>query len=161
MHQDVFLRLIFVKPESEAKKEGEADEKAVSTEPVKWEAISPYKQPLFADEKGMLAEGDALTDFSAAIRAIGAGRRGAASVHKIMYGIELDLPKNVIKSYSVLQNVDQIENVNPAARQIMPMCSSSEMGSCGELEKGFSEEMAKKESSRCLQCGLICYEHNS
>jgi len=143
-----FPEMIFVKRESE---EGS----------VKWEAISPYKQPLFADEKGMFAEGDALTDFSAAIRAIGAGRRGAVSVHKIMYNIPLDLPENVIKSYSVLQNVDHIENIKPAARQIMPMCSSAEIASGQELEKGFSEEMAKQEASRCLQCGLICYEHNS
>ena len=30
---------------------------------------------------------------------------------------------------------------------------------CGEIERGFSADMAQEEASRCLQCGLICYEH--
>jgi len=27
------------------------------------------------------------------------------------------------------------------------------------VEKGFDESRAREEASRCLQCGLICYEH--
>jgi len=42
----------------------------------------------------------------------------------------------------------------------MPICSGRELAVCGEIERGFSDEMAQSEASRCLQCGLICYEHS-
>jgi hypothetical protein len=41
----------------------------------------------------------------------------------------------------------------------MPLCSGRELAACGEIERGFNSEMAQAEASRCLQCGLICYEH--
>jgi hypothetical protein len=39
----------------------------------------------------------------------------------------------------------------------MPVCSGRELAACGEIERGFSEDEARKEAGRCLQCGLICY----
>jgi hypothetical protein len=46
-------------------------------------------------------------------------------------------------------------------RRIMPICSGKELAACGEVERGFSDEMAQSEASRCLQCGLICYDHSA
>ena len=123
-----------------------------------WEAIAPYKQPDTGQEQGVFSQGDVLSDYSAAIKAIGAGRRGAASIHKLVYGIALDLPANVVTHKTRIQNVDKVEQVETAARQIMPMCTPAERGVCEELEKGFSLEAAQKEAARCLRCGLICYE---
>jgi formylmethanofuran dehydrogenase subunit E len=100
-----------------------------------------------------------ISDYNAAIKAIGAGRRAAASVHQIMNGIEPALTENVITPESELQDVDHVEQVAVSQRQIMPLCSDAERFTCRELEKGFDAEMAKAEASRCLQCGLICYEH--
>ena len=152
-----FPELIFKKVKPEADTEPESTE---SEAPSRWEGVEPYKQPADHHEVGLLAHGDVLSDFSAAIRAIGAARRAAASVHQIMYGIDPVLPEEVIEPSSELQNVDHVENVDAGKRQIMPLCSPKEMGICHELEKGFTEEMAKEEAARCLQCGLICYERN-
>ena len=105
----------------------------------------------------MFAEGDALVDYSAAIKAIGAGRRAAASIHQIMHGLPPSLTENVITPKSVYQ----VANVQSSQRQIMPICSGKELAVYGEIESGFSAEMAQKEASRCLQCGLICYEHTA
>jgi NADPH-dependent glutamate synthase beta subunit-like oxidoreductase len=126
-----------------------------------WEAALPYKQPAFKDEAGLFAEGDAMADYSAAIKAIGAGRRAAASIHQFMHGIDPMLSENVITPQSDIQNVDHVENVCSSQRQIMPLCSGQELKRCGEIESGFSEETAKVEASRCLQCGLICYAHST
>ncbi|MDM8549391.1 FAD-dependent oxidoreductase, partial [Desulfobacterales bacterium HSG2] len=165
-----FPELIFTKQTSEADESDEAagsdkagSDKAPESDkapkgPILWEAVSPCKQPAYSDEAGLLAEGDALTDYSAAIKAIAAGRRAAASMHQIMYGIPLKHPETVIKSDSVLQNVDHLEDVLPVARQIMPLGSAQETAVGGDLEKGFAEETAQAEAARCLQCGLICYE---
>ncbi len=99
-------------------------------------------------------------DYSAAIKAIGAGRRAAASLQQMMYGIDPSLTEQVITPQSILQNVDHVESVAACQRQIMPLCSSRELAACGEIERGFNSEKARAEASRCLQCGLICYEHS-
>jgi hypothetical protein len=129
--------------------------------PVKWRAVPPYKNPAHAGEVGLLSPGDVLTDFSAAIRAIGAGRRAAASIHQLMYGISLELPEHVLTPDDVIQDVDHVEQVGKTTRQIMPLCSPLERGRCDELELGYDEEKAQREAARCLQCGLICYERST
>lgn len=122
-----------------------------------WEAIEAYKPPTQLENQGLLATGDPLSDFSAAIKAIGAGRRGAASMHQLMYGIEPGLPENVITPDAFIQNVDEVHNVPTASRKVMPL-SPMDAREGVELEKGFSEPEALEEAGRCLQCGLICYQ---
>lgn len=134
--------LIFVKPEDETSG---------------WEAFQPYKQPAFAKEKGLLSKGDALSDFSGAIKAIGAGRRAAAGIHKAMYQIPMTFENNLLTPESVIQNVDEVHEVEPSPRQIMPISDSMEIEKGMELEKGFVRNDATIEANRCLQCGLICY----
>ncbi|MCG2751873.1 MAG: FAD-dependent oxidoreductase [Desulfobacteraceae bacterium] len=128
------------------------------TGPVLWEGVSPYKSTEHVYEIGLNFPGDILTDFSAAIKAIGAGRRAAASIHQRLYGISIHLADEVLTRQSVVQNVNRLEEVQPRARQIMPLCSEKDSGLCDELEKGFDEESAGMEAARCLQCGLICYK---
>jgi len=109
----------------------------------------------------LFSEGDVLADYSAAIKAIGAGRRAAASLQQIMYGIEPSLTDQVITPDSYLQDVDHVEAVAASRRMIMPICSGKQLAACGEIERGFTGEMAQAEAARCLQCGLICYEHTA
>ena len=125
--------------------------------PAGWEGILPYKQPWYRDQSGLYAEGDVIADFSAAIKAIGAGRRAAASIHQVLSGIAPQLSDKVIDPKATIQNVSSVENIKPFPRQIMPVCSGTELMRCGELERGYSEDAARKEAGRCLQCGLICY----
>ncbi len=153
-----FPQLIFsrVQPASESESEtGEILEVKPDTE-GQWEAFESYKDPAYSDQSGLLAKGDVISDFSGAIRAIGAGRRAAAAIHQTMYGISLTLPDNVLTPQSVIQNVDEVHDVQEEPRRIMPLCNEPD---CVELETGFTEAMAKAEADRCLQCGLICYQH--
>jgi NADPH-dependent glutamate synthase beta subunit-like oxidoreductase/Pyruvate/2-oxoacid:ferredoxin oxidoreductase delta subunit len=155
-----FPDLMFFKveeaPASESPGETASSVQAESTT-IAWTAVSPYKEPAFHTEKGLFSDGDAFTDYSAAIKAIGAGRRAAASIHEVMYGISLDLPGNVLTPSKYVQNVDHVENVKTAARRIMPLCDASDAVRCHEIEQGFDEHTARFEAGRCLQCGLICY----
>ncbi|MFC1816506.1 RnfABCDGE type electron transport complex subunit B [Thermodesulfobacteriota bacterium] len=143
---------IFIKTPTE-----ETDQE--TTGPLLWQAFERVKEPAHKNEIGLFAPGDANTDFTAAIKAIAAGRRAAASIHQAMYGLPLTLPHKAITPQSFLQNVDSVNNVPAVSRQIMPLSSPQEVDSGHELEKGFDQETAKKEAQRCLQCGLICYEH--
>ena len=159
-----FPELIFTRwqPEKTADETAatSSEDLPVTTGPIKWTAISPTKNPVDGTRSvGLLSHADAVTDFSAAIRAIAAGRRAAAAIHKRMYGIELDLPENVVSCDTVLQTVSKLDNdVKAVPREIMPVCKISEVPVyCREVETGFTEEMAQKEADRCLRCGLICY----
>ena len=104
-----------------------------------------------------MANGDILSDFQAAIKAIAAGRRSAASLHKAIYELPLDLPGNVVTSTTPVQNVDRVFHVPGKPRQIMPLADPAQVAQDKEHEKGFSPAMAQAEAERCLQCGLICY----
>jgi len=154
--------LIFVRPPEEETEDGAesspAEDAATTT---LWEGFYANKHPECSEQLGLLAQGDVMSDYSGAIKAIGAGRRAAATVHRVMYGIELSHPANVLKSSSLIQNVTEIGNVRQVPRSIMPLTDSRELSAHQEIEKGFSEAMAQTESSRCLQCGLICYERTA
>lgn len=144
--------------EDEGSQEAEELAQKEPRQPVRWTAIECYKKPAHKDEMGLLSEGDELTDYKAAIRAIAGGRRGAAAMHFLMYDMPVELPDQVVTPESYIQNVYEVENVKPVAREIMPVSDIKELARGQELEKGFSEQKAHKEAARCLQCGLICYE---
>ncbi|MEE4112758.1 MAG: FAD-dependent oxidoreductase, partial [Desulfobacteraceae bacterium] len=145
-----FPELIFTRPMGG----GDAESR-----PEAWTAVPPYKPPEHADEAGLFAKGDVLTDFSGAIKAIGAGRRAAAAIHKLIYDIPLDLPENVLKPDAAIQNVDHVEAVATSQRRIMPLADNRDLAQLMELEKGFDTAAALTEASRCLNCGLICYKN--
>ena len=65
----------------------------------------------------------------------------------------------MLRTGDEVQNVDEVETVEAVPRQIMPLRPISDPDGAAELEKGFTEEAAKTEADRCLQCGLICYQH--
>jgi len=154
-----FPELIFARKRAE-NEENDASQNPDEpvTEPVAWVAMPPYKKPLFADQTGLFSEDDPVSDMDAAIKAIDAGRRGAASMHMLMYGDPLSLPDNVITRYSVIQTVTSLDKVSSYPRNVMPLRSEEEVARGEELEMGFSERAARDEAARCLQCGLICYE---
>ena len=154
-----FPELIFTKTKTEENTEEVPP--ASSEGPIKWEGFSPYKKPAFSTEVGLFSKADELTDFSAAIKAIGAGRRAAASIHQAIYDIDVYLPENVLTQNAVIQDVDHLENVEAVPRKIMPLSDELELATTGEIEKGFSEEEAKQEADRCLRCGLICYQQST
>ncbi len=156
-----FPGLIFSKiqpQESENEdKDGDASD-APDTSPLRWEAVETAKKPASTDNLGLLAPGDDLTDYTAAIKAIAAGRRAAAAIHHVLYGNPIEHSPNVVTPQTWVQNVDHVHHVIPTARQIMPLGGLREITIGEDIEKGFSKEIAAQEANRCLQCGLICYQ---
>jgi len=137
---------------------GDGDqEDAAASLPGAWQAVPPYKQPAYHHETGLMADGDSLTDFQAAIKAIAAGRRAAVSIHQLIYDLPLSIPDNVVTPDTSVQNVDHVVQVPSRPRLIMPLADESATAIGEELEKGYQPSDAEAESQRCLQCGLICY----
>ncbi len=122
-----------------------------------WNATEAYKMPAAKPGVGFLATGDALSGFPAAIMAVGAGRRAASSIHKIMYDIPLE-PLNILTPRCEVQDVNAIHSVASSPRVIMPLVDPRELTFGKDIEQGLTEEMAQTAANRCLRCGLICYE---
>ena len=138
-----------------------SDEEAdTSGDTIRWQAFPPYKQPALQEEIGLMSPGEILTDFSAAIKAIAAGRRAAATIHKSLYDLPLDLPQNVLTPSSPIQNVDDVFGVPTCPREIMPLADPSKSDTM-EVELGLTANQAAQEADRCLRCGLICYRHEN
>jgi NADPH-dependent glutamate synthase beta subunit-like oxidoreductase len=157
-----FPELVFSRPPAAVGENGDAaSPEALPGTVSQWIGVYTYKHPEHIHERGWLSNGDVPSDYSGAIKAIGGGRRAAATVHKIINNIPLSLPDNVVNSRAVIQNVYQLEQVAASPRTIMPQATPRELAAKVEIEKGFSKEMANTESRRCLQCGLICYEHSA
>jgi formate dehydrogenase (NADP+) beta subunit len=153
-----FPEFIFARPvldETDAPEETGAEKD--NTQNGCWEGFYALKHPHYSKEVGLLAQGDTLSDYSGAIKAIGAGRRAAASIHNVIYGIPLSHPDNVLTPAAMIQDVSEISHVKEVSRTIMPLAGAPERLMNSEIEKGFTEKMAAKEADRCLQCGLICY----
>ncbi len=151
--------MIFARPPTEESDDQDSSSPQETETETGWEGFFPSKNPYFGDQVGLLAQGDVLSDYSGAIKAIGGGRRAAASIHNIIYGIPLVHPTKVLTSASLIQNVDSIGQVMADPRTVMPMPDPTSADLLNaELEKGFTQTMASKESGRCLQCGLICYQ---
>lgn len=153
-----FPEMIFVPaPAVAASREGDVPVPPGAPDGVlRWVGVLPYKPATHPEAAGLYSSGDQFTDFSGAIKAIGAGRRAAASIHQLLVGIDPGLPATVVTPASEIQNVYAVENVAPEPRQLMPLAPAGAVQ--GEVELGFAEDAARREAARCLQCGLICYE---
>lgn len=150
--------LIFSVKQPESDAADAAEKPKLSAGKLEWQAVASYRNPENGRAYGLLTDGDVITDFSAAIRAIGAGRRGAASIHKILYGIDLELPENVLTRQTIVQTIDRLERLKSVPRQIMALADIHDIPArAPEIEKGFTETQALAEAKRCLQCGLVCY----
>ena len=129
-----------------------------SSEPVQWEGIEIYKKPVNSREQGLLSRDDVLSGYSATILAINGGRRAAASIHRLMYGIPLENPSHLITGHSVIQGIEHVEDVEISSRNLMPIAPE---GKDQEEFLPFTDEQAVNEAERCLRCGLICYKRSS
>lgn len=123
-----------------------------------WRTEMPYAPPS-GGSGGLFQAEEAISDFRAAVEAIGAGRRAAASVHQLLSGEEVAAPRGMLAQGDKVLTVEQVFNLLDAPeRQPMPLADEAALleGS-SEAELGLSEEAARKEARRCLNCGLICY----
>jgi len=149
-----FPELLYVQSKSE-----EEGGEAVQGGPVQWETLVPYASPFAEQDIGIFRPGEAMGDYKAVIEAIGAGRRTANSAHRFLTGRDVEAPALMIRKYTDVLNVHEIEPVTTTPRVPMPELGQEERiaDPNAEIALGYSEDQAVEEAKRCLQCGLICY----
>jgi NADPH-dependent glutamate synthase beta subunit-like oxidoreductase len=139
-------------------KKGEEEEEQTQA-PILWETLVPYASPFAEQDIGIFRPGEVTSDYKAVVEAIGAGRRAASSIQQFLEGEPVDAPEHMIRTYTDVLNVYQLEPVSEMPREEMPEISREEQVADpnAELAVGYLEEQAIREAKRCLQCGLICY----
>ncbi|MEK6574760.1 MAG: FAD-dependent oxidoreductase, partial [Chloroflexota bacterium] len=122
-----------------------------------------------ATRPGVFAAGDATTGTAFVIEAVASGHKVAATIHRYLSGEPLepkfapDLPVVKMTRPEVEQKLVRGE-IHTTPRVPMPMAPIAERVGANlrvrpfaEVERGYTEEQAKAEASRCLACG-ICSE---
>jgi NADPH-dependent glutamate synthase beta subunit-like oxidoreductase len=127
--------------------------------PDLWEGIERVKEPANNQEQGLLSAHDVISEYHSAVAAINGGRKAAAVLHYVMYGISFQDTSNLITRYSLIQDVAAIDRVDLLPRHGVKI-NMDRTDLEIEAFEGFAEETALSEASRCLRCGLLCYERS-
>ncbi|MBU0463090.1 MAG: electron transporter RnfB, partial [Proteobacteria bacterium] len=150
-----FPELVFIPVRKEVQ-DGEED-LIENNGPLAWEGHELQKKPDSNKELGLLSSQDSISEYSSAVAAINGGRKAAAAIHNLMYGIQFQEPSKFITEQTMLQDVSSLNNVGTFPKIIMEL-GRAEKNSIDKFSTGFSEEQARDEANRCLRCGLVCYE---
>ncbi len=104
--------------------------------------------------KGVFAGGDAVSGPSIAIEAVAAGKEAAISIDRYLRG--LDLREGRERPSFKKASLEEIYSGQPRAPRVrmakIPL--EERRRTFSEVKKGFTEEEARAEALRCLDCGL-------
>lgn len=115
------------------------------------------------DEPDVFVGGDVYTGPKFAIDAIAAGKEGAVSIHRFVRdGSSLTIGRNRREFIEFDKQEIEIDEggYDTARRQISGMIDSSEKLSFRDTRCTLTEEQIKKETARCLGCGVTIVDEN-
>lgn len=123
----------------------------------KW-GIAANPRTLATNLPGVFAGGDAVTGPDLAVRAVAAGKLAAAALDQHLCGKQLFGAPEVVNA--MMGKLDEEElaiflrEIEQAPRAPMPqLAPEARRNTFDEVELGFSQEAATRESRRCLGCG--------
>ncbi len=105
---------------------------------------------------GLFVAGDLATGADIAIRAVAGGKHASRAILAYLAGHEYGRPAEFLSRREDLEkpSPEDFKDEPRVPRQKMPMAEAAvRVRSFQEIEKGFSEEQARAEARRCLECG--------
>ena len=130
---------------------------------TKLKAIAIDPNTFATGRTNVFAAGDATTGTTFAIEAVDSGHKTAASIHKFLRGESLEsrdhpnLPVVKMSSTEVTARIGSGE-IKVQPRIPMPTLNAgARLSSFEEVNLGYTEDKARIEAERCLQCG-VCSE---
>ncbi len=108
----------------------------------------------------VFAAGDVVTGPATVIEAVTAGHKAAEAIHRFINHEDLESPTRRLETWempgrnwnSIPENAEKVTRARSRQRILQESAASFE-----EVDLGFSEEDAKHEAQRCLNCG-VCSE---
>ncbi len=131
---------------------------------TRWNTIdADNEETLQSSIPYIFSAGDAFTGASLVIEAIGGGRRAARSIHQYLSGDEIKpVDHSLYKRHipeSLFEQVDGLQNSERAKMPELPV--AERIKTFEEVDLVLSEETARKESKRCLNCCRLCYNQDA
>ena len=106
---------------------------------------------------GVFAGGEAVTGPGTIIDAIASGKNAAESIHRYLRGEDLAAGRSRWPRPEEVVRLELDRETVPRQARVRPFSSPAEAPPGVETFGGLTEEMARREASRCLDCG-ICAE---
>ena len=108
---------------------------------------------LMTTAPGIFAAGDVAFGPRLIINAVADGKKAAEEIDKFIRGPEWK-PKNQFVQITVLNHHKMAEEYDEYSRLGVPVIPLERRTGVAEVEIGFTEEQARREASRCLQCWI-------
>lgn len=122
-----------------------------------WRSIQADEQTGETSIEGVFAGGDCVSGADIAVTAVGAGRRAAFSINQFLRGEEVIGDKKFYNhSMGELNEIAEavVAPFEKEARNPMPhLDAKARAKTFEEVETGFTEEAARAEAARCMECG--------
>ncbi len=141
------------------------DQSGLEAQEIAWETVPAYRTFPGAED-GILSppEPGRISDSSAVVKSLMSGRRLTRAVHQYFTDDVVAPLQDLVCKTGPIINVTEVYNVTPADRE-RPLVSDVEGNSktawiFPNEFPGLDEAAARKESERCLKCGLICYRRH-
>lgn len=115
--------------------------------------ISVDRETLATSVPGIYAGGDVAFGPRNLIDAIADGRRAAASIHRRFAHAEAERSR-FLRPLPVVTPTRPVANYDAIPRQAIPSVASERRIGSPEIELGYTEEQARLEAARCLECFL-------
>jgi len=104
--------------------------------------------------EGVFAGGDAQSGPGIAIRAVAAGKQAAISISRYLRGEDLSLGRETVEtSHEDFQPIPESIELRPRAEMPKADIDESKKG-FAEVELGLTEDQARAEAERCLNCAV-------
>ncbi len=146
------------------------DNALADLELTRWSTIDNDPEILQANIPYIFTAGDSATGASLVVEAIGGGRRAARSIHLYLMGQDEEaeepvdvpippVPNSLLKKHIPESLFEEVPGVGKQKRTPMPEMDVAARIKCfEEADLVITEEDAKYESNRCLNCCRICYD---
>ncbi len=122
-----------------------------------WGSINADEQTGQTSIPGVFAGGDCVTGADIAVNAVAAGRRAAFAIRQYLLGEEMvGDPKGYNHSMGELDQIPAAVTQPFEKERRIPMPhleAKNRATNFEEVETGFTEEMARAEAARCMECG--------
>lgn len=129
---------------------------------IAWQTIETFRT--FPDAKDGICtppEPGRISDSSAVVKSLLSGRRLTRAIHRYLTDGTIPPIEHLACEAEAILNVTEVHDVAPSERQrppILDVTGDSKRAWIFPSEyPGLDEASARKESERCLKCGLICY----
>ncbi len=124
-----------------------------------WGGLLIHPESLATGAPGVFAAGDVTYGPKTVIHAAEHGRLAARSIHAYLSHLALrtvkEMPEDEGETVSTLPADGVITlDLRPTPREVMPFAEQAKRDRSIEFAKGFTEEQARREASRCLRCDL-------